>query len=89
MMHATSKHSSTARYHAVADRIRSLVPEVRCPGTRRELERLAADYDRLALFIDAMRQASEQSGSTARDSVASQLTAAANDPGMPVAGGAS
>jgi hypothetical protein len=85
MMYAAQTHRSTAPYYAVVDRIRSLIPAVRCLRTRRELELLAAEYELLADFVDAMR-APEHSGSGARESSASQLfSAAANDPISPAA----
>lgn len=48
--------ASANRYRELASRLRGLLPAMKCQESRGDLQRLAADYDRLANFADARRR---------------------------------
>jgi hypothetical protein len=45
---------STGYYRAIARSIRALAPELKTPEARKSLQLLAADYERLADYVEAV-----------------------------------
>jgi hypothetical protein len=61
--------SRSARYRDIAGALRALLPKLKQAQSRRELQQLAQDYERLAQFTQSVAASESQVNSPARHPV--------------------